>query len=149
MTTLTWLLGALALTQGSEEKNLATARKAFLEWDSKTWDDALASDATLALKITGVREGAIVSASVGYKGREEVKAALEALYQDFKPETRIATRIVRGADVVFMGDVSVSTSDGERKTLPIVAHLKFDDDGKIRHMTLVAVTAQSTPAESR
>src|SRR5687767_11836010 len=113
--TLTLLLGALAAVQaeGTEEKNLETARKAVQTWDTKIWDGALASDATLTLKITGVRDGAIMSATVGYQGREEIKAALEALYKDFKPETRIHTKIIRGPDAVLMGDVSVTTSDGE------------------------------------
>ena len=148
---ITWLLVALAAmpAQGSEEKNLETAEKAFKAWETRTWDNALASDATLTLKITGVREGAIMSADVGYQGREEVKAALEALYKDYKPQTRIHTRISRGPDVVFMGDVSVTTSDGERKTLPVALHLKFDDAGKIQHMTLAAILAHSAAAESR
>ena len=131
-----------------EAENLARAKEltqSILEnWDFATWNELLADDVVLNLRIAsaGIDRIGDLNAAGGnlqVAGREDAKRVLKSIYGDIKRGLCVTTEILSGYDVVLLGNMALGVP---AKSWPIVIYMKFNDDGAIRVMTIAAADLQ-------
>jgi hypothetical protein len=79
------------------------------DWDWLTWNDLLADDVVLSLRLgAGNKAGAFGAAGgiLQATGRDDPKSALKTIYSDLKNELSVTTEIVSGYDAVLLGNFS-------------------------------------------
>ena len=116
-----------------EAENLARAKEltqSILEnWDFATWNELLADDVVLNLRIAsaGIDRIGDLNAAGGnlqIAGREDAKRVLKSIYGDIKRGLCVTTEIVSGYDVVLLGNMALGVP---AKSWPIVIYMKFND----------------------
>jgi hypothetical protein len=129
-------------------EQLAQARKMVQgvldTWDFRTWNQLLADDVTVKFMLGTVgknTEGnlAALGADLEVKGREDAKKVLKQVYGDLKKETKIIGEVAYGYDVILLGALSVTSSDGKPQSLPITCYMHFNPKGKIEKLVLAGV----------
>ena len=116
-------------------------------WDWKTWDQLLADDVRLSLKLGSVMTDqsgqlAAVGLKADYNGREDAKKALKQVYGELKKNFTIDKEVVSGNEAVFVGDLNVSQPQKQAQPIPMVVYLMFNDQGKIKQFTIATVDLQ-------
>ena len=133
-----------------EAEGLARARETVLmvlrDWDWMTWNQLLADDVVLSLSLdalainqVGGSEG--VSGNLQVTGRDEAKRVLKSIYSDLRSGLSITTEIVRGHDVMLVGNLALRSTreNTESKSLPIMLYMAFNDEGRVEKLTIAAV----------
>jgi hypothetical protein len=139
--------------QQQKDETLTRARKLIQhilrDWDLITWDDLLANDVVLgvrmgAIGIDRIGDLAAVGGNLRVSGRQDAKRVLRIIYDDIKRGLCVTTEILSGFDVVLAGNfASESTKEGALpKSCPIVIYMKFTPNGKINVMTIALIDLQ-------
>jgi hypothetical protein len=113
-------------------------------WDFRTWNQLLAEDVTVKFMLGSVGKNAegnlaALGADLEVKGREDAKKLLKQVYGDLKKETKIIGEVAYGYDVILLGALSVTSSDGKPQSLPITCFMHFNPKGKIEKLVLAGV----------
>ena len=133
-----------------EVEDLARARKMtqqiLEDWDFTRWNDLLADDVRLSVKIGSIdvdRIGSLaaVGGNLQVSGREDVKRVLESIYDDIRRGLSVTSEILSGYDVVLVGNFELEgTEEGaDSQSWPIVIYMAFNTYGEIIAMTIAAV----------
>jgi len=134
--------------QQSSQQHQAQARQMVQDvlsrWDWKTWDQLLADDVTLTLKLGSVmpdQDGqlAAIGLKSEYNGREEAKKALKKVYGELKKNFKIDDEVVSGNEAIFVGDLNVSQKQNQAQPIPMAVYLQFNDQRKIKQFTIATV----------
>ena len=74
-------------------------------------------------------------------GRGDAKHVLQGIYGDLKSALSVTTEIVSGYDVALLGTWALrSTKEKtEALSLPIVLYMAFDEEGKVKKITIAAI----------
>ena len=160
-----WLVGAFALvavlpamglaaddppkpSEKATAEQLAQARQMVQgvldSWDFRTWNQLLADDVTVKFMLGTVGKNAngnlaALGADLEVKGRDDAKKVLKQVYGDLKKETKIVGEVAYGYDVILLGALSVTSSDGKPQSLPITCYMHFNPKGKIEKLVLAGV----------
>jgi hypothetical protein len=140
------------LTHRMEAEAIADAREMvqmiLRDWDRLTWDTLLADDVNLSFKLRAVHAtggfGAI-GRDLHAAGRDHAKRALKEVYSDLREGLLVTTEIVSGYDAILLGNFSRPSGNEITGDLsfPIVLHMEFGDEGKIKTMTIAAADLHS------
>ncbi len=131
-----------------EAENLARAKEltqsVLQNWDFTTWNELLADDVVLTLRIASVGIGRIgdlnaAGGNLRVAGREDAKRLLKSIYGDIKRGLCVTTEILSGHDVVLLGNMALGVP---AKSWPIVIYMEFNDDGEIRVITIATADLQ-------
>jgi len=133
-----------------EAEDLARARQmvqmVLREWDWMTWNELLADDVVLSIRLGGVGVDRVgffdtVGGNVKVTGREDAKRVLQSIYGDLRSGLSLTTEIVSGYDVALLGNLALRSTKETvgSSSLPVVLYMAFDDEGKIDKMTIAAV----------
>jgi hypothetical protein len=68
-------------------------------------------------------------------GREDAKPLLKSIYADIKRGFCVTTEVLSGYDVALLGNMAFGLP---KKSWPMMIYMGFNDDGKIRVMTIAA-----------
>lgn len=121
----------------------AEARKMVQEvlntWEWRTWNQLLAENVVLSLKLGAIGPEAAVGISDTYTGRDEAKAALREIYGDLEKNVSIWGELADGPEVALLADLNVAAEGEAPEELPLVVYLKFNQNEKIEKMTLLSV----------
>jgi hypothetical protein len=116
------------------------------DWDFLSWNELLAYDVVLSLKLGAVDFGRIddlggVSGNLLVSGREDAKRVLKSVYRDLKSRTSITTQVVSGYDVALLGNLVIPTTkeNEDDRSLPIALYMAFNPEGEIKKLTIAAV----------
>jgi hypothetical protein len=118
------------------------------DWDLMTWNELLADDVVLSLKLGAVgfdRVGDLggVGGNLQVSGREDAKRVLKRIYRDLKNAVSVTTEVVSGYDVALLGNMVVrATKDQDEddiRSLPIALYMAFNPEGRIQKLTIAAV----------
>ncbi|MCI0365302.1 MAG: hypothetical protein L0Y44_07025 [Phycisphaerales bacterium] len=132
----------------TSQQHQAQARQMVQEvldrWDWKTWDQLLADDVTLTLKLGTVMpdqngELAALGMETEYNGREDAKKALKKVYGELKKNFTIEDEVISGNEAVFVGDLNVSHKQKQAQPIPMAVYLEFNDQRKIKQFTIATV----------
>jgi hypothetical protein len=131
-----------------EAEDLARARELtqsiLQNWDFITWNELLADDVVLSLRMASVgidRIGDLDAAggNLQVSGREDAKRVLKSIYGDIKRGLCVTSEILSGYDVALLGNFALGVP---AKSWPLVICMGFNDDGEISTMTIAAVDLQ-------
>ena len=131
-----------------EAEDLARAKELtesiLQNWDWITWNELLADDVVLSLKIAavGIASMGELNAAGGnlrVEGREDAKRVLKSIYADIKRGFFVTTEILSGYDVALIGNMAFGLPT---KSWPMVVYMAFNDDGKIRVVTIATADLQ-------
>lgn len=131
-----------------EAEDLARARELtqsiLQNWDFITWNELLADDVVLSLRMASVgidRIGDLDAAggNLQVSGREDAKRVLKSIYGDIKRGLCVTSEILSGYDVALLGNFALGVPV---KSWPLVIYMGFNDDGEISTMTIAAVDLQ-------
>jgi len=133
-----------------EAEGLARARETvqmvLRDWDWMTWNQRLADDVVLSLRLgtpainwLGGPRG--VTGHLQVTGREEAKRVLKSIYRDLRNGLSVTTEIIRGHDVMLLGTLAPRSimENPNAPSVPIVLYLAFNDDGRVKKLTITAV----------
>lgn len=136
--------------QEIEAERLARARQMaqhiLREWDLTTWDQLLAENGVLSLRLDG--SGAeqfcarrAVAENLQAWGRDDAKRLLKNIYRDLKIGLSITAEIISGRDVALLGRFAESSTkeNAESVSFPVALYLGFGDEGRIEEMTIAAI----------
>ena len=119
------------------------------DWDLITWNDLLANDVVLSIKMGSIdidRRGdfAAIGGNMQVCGCEDAKRILKEIYGDIKRGLCVTSEIVSGFDVALLGNFTLeSTKEGaDPGSWPIVIYMKFNANGKITVMTIALIDLQ-------
>jgi hypothetical protein len=117
-------------------------------WDLLTWNELLADDVLLSLKlgtliVEGVDDLRVAGGNLEVRGKQQAKEVLQSIYNDLRKDLFITTEVVSGYDAIVLGNLATRTSDGEIESLPMGIFMAFDSRGRIREMTIAAVDLQA------
>ena len=139
-------MSAADIAKMIEAEDLARAKdltQSILQnWDFITWDELLADDVVLSMRmatvgIDRVGDFEAIGGNLRVVGRDDVRRLLKTIYSDIKRDLRVTTEFVSGYDVVLLGKIALPFfKDLSAKTWPVAIYMSFDDDGKIRVMTI-------------
>jgi len=141
-------MSTMDIAQQIEAENLARARELtqsiLQNWDFITWNELLADDVVLSLRMASVGIDRISDLNAAHgnlqvSGREDVKRVLKSIYGDIKRGLCVTSEILSGYDVVLLGGLALGVP---AKSWPIVIYMGFNYDGKISAMTIAAVDLQ-------
>jgi hypothetical protein len=146
-------MATIGTDQRLEAEDLARAKdmaqSILQDWDLITWNELLADDVTLTLRmgaigVDRVGDVAAVGGNLEVQGREEVKRILKSIYGVIKSGLLVTTEIVSGYDVALLGNMALASSKegAPGKSFPIVIYMKFNSDGEIDDMTISVVDLQ-------
>ena len=138
------------ITRQTEAEGLARARELvqmiLRDWDWMTWNELLADDIVLSLKLGSVGNSRLgdfgaVDGELQIVGVEDAKRALMSIYSELKNGFSITTEIVGGYDVALLGNfvVRATKEDSEASSSPIVLYMAFNSEGEIEKMTIAAI----------
>jgi hypothetical protein len=131
-----------------EAEDLARAKELtesiLQNWDWITWNELLADDVVLSLRMASVGINSIGDLDVAggnlqVAGREDAKRVLKSIYVDIKRGFCVTTEILSGYDVALFGNMAFGLP---AKSWPLVIYMGFNDDGKIRAMTIATADLQ-------
>ena len=136
-----------------EIENLAWAKdmtqSILRHWDFISWNELLDDDVVLSLRLASVgtdRFGDLNTAGGDLQvvGREDAKRVLKSIYTDLRRGLYITTEILSGYDVTLLGDLTCeSTKEGAAaNSWPIVIHMEFNSERRIRVMAIAVVDLQ-------
>jgi len=113
-------------------------------WNIFTWNELLADDVVLSLRlelvgVDRIGDLNVANGNLRVVGREDAKCVLKSIYTDIKRDLRVTTEFLSGYDVVLLGNMALGLS---AKSWPIVIYMGFNDDGKINVMTIAVVDLQ-------
>jgi len=113
-------------------------------WDLLTWNELLADDVVLSLKLGALdvsRIGDIraVGGNLEVFGKEQAKEVLQKIYADLRNGLSVTTEVVSGYDAILLGNLAVATRDSGIESLPIGIFMAFDSRGRIHEMRIAAV----------
>ena len=124
-------------------ENKAQARAMVQEvlnsWEWRTWNQLLAEDVVLKLKLGSIGPEAAVGVTGTFRGRDDAKAALREIYSDLEKDISIWGELADGLEVALLADLNVAGEDQIPQELPLVVHLRFNEGGKIETMTLLSI----------
>jgi len=139
--------------QRLEAEDLARAKdmaqSILQDWDLITWNELLADDVTLTLRMGSIgvdRVGdlAAVGGNLQVQGREDAKRVLKTIYGAIKSGLLVTTEIVSGYDVALLGNMALASTKERApgRSFPIVIYMKFNSDGEINDMTISVIDLQ-------
>ena len=108
-------------------------------WEWRSWNQLLAEDVVLKLKLGSIGPRAAVGVSGTYSGRDDAKAVLREIYGDLEKNVSIWGELADGLQVALLADLNVAGEDQTPQELPLVVHMKFNERGKIETMTLLSI----------
>jgi hypothetical protein len=117
-------------------------------WDLLTWNQLLADDVALSLKLGTVGFDQLddlgaVGGALEVVGREDAKRVLKSVYGDLKDGVSLTAQLISGYDAALLGNLAVRTpkddDEDDVASLPIVFYLQFNADGRIQKLTIAAV----------
>ena len=108
-------------------------------WEWRTWNQLLAEDVVLELKMGSIGPEGAVGVTGTYNGRDEAKAALREIYGDLKKNVSIWGELADGLEVALLADLNVAGEGETPQELPLVVHMIFNESGKIEAMTLASI----------
>jgi len=113
-------------------------------WDLLTWNELLADDVVLSLKLGALdvsRIGDIraVGGNLEVFGKEQAKEVLQKIYADLRNGLSVTTEVVSGYDAILLGNLAVATRDSGIESLPIGIFMAFDSRGRIHEMRIATV----------
>lgn len=148
--------------------SLRKVREVMSNWESKSWDEILAEDATLTLRLADVVQSAdgtpaLVALSTDVQGREKVKQALDDLYKQYHRQITITTEMLSGDEAILLGDVRLQSArkgqgqpskpaDADQgkaaqksadNTIPLTIYMHFNQAGKIDRMTVSSLDIET------
>jgi hypothetical protein len=110
------------------------------KWDFKTWNQLLAEDVVLTLRLGAVAadDGGVsaVGTKIEVTGRDDAKESLREVYGDLKRDVSITGKLVAGNEAIFFGELNVTVQANNHQSLPIAAYLQFNPKGKIQRLTI-------------
>jgi hypothetical protein len=117
-------------------------------WDLLTWNELLADDVVLSLKLGTLdvsRIGDIRAAGGNLQVfcKQQAKEALQNIYGDLRNGLSVTIEVVSGYDAILLGDLAVGTKDSGIEALPIGIFMAFESHGRIREMMIAAVDVQA------
>jgi len=113
-------------------------------WDLLTWNELLADDVVLSLKlgtleISRIGDIRAVGGNLEVFGKQQAKEVLQKIYADLRNGLSVTTEVVSGYDAILLGNLAVGTRDSGIESLPIGIFMAFDSRGRIHEMTIAAV----------
>ena len=108
-------------------------------WEWRTWNQLLAEDVVLTLKLGAVGAESAVGITTTATGREDAKAVLREIYGDINKNISIWGKLADGLEVALLADLNAAEQGETPQELPLVVYLKFNEDEKIETMTLVSI----------
>lgn len=129
-------------------QELAQARKMVEQvlnnWDFETWDQVLAPDVQVDLKIGTVGADASgqptpIGTDLQAKGRDDAKKVLKQIYGDLKKNVNVTGQVAYGYEVMMFGDLNVKNPQGTPASLPIACYMHFNPQGQIDKLTVATV----------
>jgi hypothetical protein len=120
-------------------------------WDLLTWNQLLADDVALSLKVGTVAFDQVgnlgaVGGNLEVTGREDAKQVLKSIYGELKDGVSLTTEVISGYEAALLGNLAVRTPKNEDAdditSLPIVFCMQFDSEGKIGKLTIATVDLQ-------
>ena len=116
------------------------------DWDWLTWNDLLADDIVLSIELDAVGGNRmcglnVVGGNLRAVGREDCKRVLKSIYSDLRSGLSVTAEIISGYDVTLAGDLALpsKSENADAPSLPIVLHMEFNYEGKIRRMAIASV----------
>jgi hypothetical protein len=147
--------------EGLRSESLKQVRNAVEQWSSQSWDEVLADDVRLGLRMTqrtSREDGTTIMTSTRTDviGKEKVKQALTKLHQEYGGRVTITSEFLSGQRAVLIGEVAPagegkgqdrppSAEDG----VPVVILMNFDQERKIEQLTITSFSLQASGAESK
>ena len=136
-----------------EAEGLAHARETvqmvLRDWDLMTWNQLLAEDVVLSLRLDAPavnQAGGLggVNGNLQVTGRDEAKRVLKSIYRDLRSGLLVTTEIIRGHDVVLLGNLALRSTIENRNasSLPIMLYMALNDEGRVEKLTIAAVDVQ-------
>lgn len=98
--------------EGMRSEALQKVRQVVDNWDAQAWDEVLAEDVSLSLRIADMVQSpdggsSLVSIRTEVRGRDKVKQALQKLYEGYHKQITIKSELLGQNQAVLMGDVKV------------------------------------------
>jgi hypothetical protein len=119
------------------------------DWDLFTWNDLLASDVVLSLRlgsigIDRIGDRAAVAGNLQVEGRDDVKPVLKSIYDDIIRGLCVTTELLSGYDAVLLGTLTLeSTKEAAlSESWPVLIYMEFNSHGSISLMTIAVVDLQ-------
>ena len=117
----------------------AMVQEVLNNWEWRSWNQLLADDVVLTLKLGSVGLRSAVGVSETYTGRDEAKTALRRIYGELEKTVSIWGELADGLQVVLLADLNVAGEGETPQELPLVVHMQFNESGKIERMTLASI----------
>ncbi len=133
-------------------KGLAHAKRmieTILEgWDLLTWNELLADDVVLSLKLGTLDISRIgdlrgVGGNLEVTGQKQAKDVLRSIYGDLRKDLSVTTEVVSGYDAILLGNLTVHKTDEDVVSLPVGIYMAFNSQAKIRRLTIAVVDLQA------
>ena len=131
------MMGAKDLARAKD-----TVKGIVRDWNWMTWNDLLADDVVLSVKLGSVALNAFgdlsaVGGNLQVVGRDEAKRVLKSIYGDLKKNVYVTAEVVSGCNFALLGNLT--NDDGDVESFPIAVHMTFGPLGTIRKMTIATV----------
>ncbi len=117
-------------------------------WDLLTWNELLADDVVLSLKLGTLDIGRIgdlrgASGDLEVNEKSQAREVLKNIYGDLRKDLSITTEVVSGYDVILLGNLAVHKTDEDVASLPVGIYMVFNSQAKIQKLTIAAVDLQA------
>jgi hypothetical protein len=138
-------MGNIDLDRQIEADRLAEANamvtRIVRDWDWITWNELLAEDVVLTLKLQAVGLASIDSFNedgTQISGRNDARKAMKSIYGELKNGVSITTEVVNGYDFAVFGALRVS-ANGDLKSYPFATFVRFNPEEFIQEMTIATI----------
>ena len=131
-----------------EAKDLAQSKEMIESiltgWDLLTWNELLADDIVLSLKL-GTLEISRISGLRGCSddyliiGQKQAERVLKGLHGDLRRDLSVTTEVISGSHVILLGKLAVRKVGHDVEYLPVVIYIALNSERKIQSMTVALV----------
>jgi hypothetical protein len=113
-------------------------------WDLLTWNELLADDIVLSLRLGTLEIGRIselrgCSNDNLITGRRHAERVLKSLYGDLRRDLSVTTEVISGSHVILLGQLAVRKAGHGVGCLPVVIYMALNSERKIQNMTIAIV----------
>jgi hypothetical protein len=117
-------------------------------WDHLTWNELLADDIVLSLKL-GRLDISRISEPLGCGGdyfalgQRQAKRLLKCIYSDLRKDLSVTIEVINGFHAVLLGKLAVRKTGQNVESFPVVIHMALNSERKIKSMTVSIVDIQT------
>jgi hypothetical protein len=123
-------------------------------WDQLTWNELLADDIVLSLRLGRLDIGRIselrgCGGVFQVIGQGQAKRLLKRVYSDLRKELSIKTKVIIGHHGILIGKLTVRRVGQDVELFPVVIYMALNSERKIKSMTVSIVDLQPLPEAIR